>query len=61
MYTEETMAVGLARLGQPTQLIVAGPLKQLLSVDFGAPLHSLIITGNTHVMEEEMLNFFKQQ
>ncbi|KAG6546938.1 hypothetical protein Mapa_011554 [Marchantia paleacea] len=61
VYTEETMAVGLARLGQPTQLIVAGPLKQLLSVDFGAPLHSLIITGNTHVMEEEMLNFFKQQ
>ncbi|KAL2652263.1 hypothetical protein R1flu_020391 [Riccia fluitans] len=61
VYCEETMAVGLARLGQPTQLIVAGPLKQLLNVEFGPPLHSLIITGNIHVMEEEMLNFFKQQ
>lgn len=58
-YSEETLAVGMARLGSPDQLIVAGTLKGLLDVDFGAPLHCLVITGSIHVMEEEMLNFFR--
>ncbi|CAM6113433.1 unnamed protein product [Calypogeia fissa] len=58
-YTEDTLAVGMARLGSPDQLIVAGTLKELQDVDFGTPLHCLVITGSVHVMEEEMLNFFK--
>ncbi|CAM6126297.1 unnamed protein product [Calypogeia fissa] len=58
-YTEGTLAVGMARLGSPDQLIVAGTLKELHDVDFGTPLHCLVITGSVHVMEEEMLNFFK--
>ena len=33
------LAIGLARLGQPTQQIVAGTLEELLCVDFGGPLH----------------------
>lgn len=87
--TEDTLAVGLARLGcpdeaaaaaeaatgeeggkaaaatneawarPPAELIVAGPLGRLRDeVDFGPPLHSLVIVGDMHEMEEEMLRQF---
>lgn len=35
----DTFGVGCARLGQPTQQLVAGTLAELLLVDFGTPLH----------------------
>ncbi|KAG5189348.1 diphthine synthase [Tribonema minus] len=57
-YTKDTMAVGLARLGQPSQLIVSGTLDELITVDFGAPLHSLVIAGETHPIEEEVLAMY---
>lgn len=59
VYSEDTLCVGLARLGTSTQKIVAGRMKELLDVDFGLPLHSLVIAGTTHVMEEEFLSFYK--
>eukprot|EP00004_Rigifila_ramosa_P025366 TRINITY_DN7579_c0_g1_i1.p1 TRINITY_DN7579_c0_g1~~TRINITY_DN7579_c0_g1_i1.p1 ORF type:complete len:270 (-),score=68.78 TRINITY_DN7579_c0_g1_i1:2-811(-) len=58
-YGPDTMAVGLARIGTDTQLIVSGTLSQLKDVDFGPPLHSLVIAGELHPMELEMLNTFK--
>ncbi|RDX73980.1 putative diphthine methyl ester synthase [Mucuna pruriens] len=58
-YTEDTECVGLARLGSEDQMIVAGTMKQLQLIDFGAPLHCLVITGNTHPVEEEMLDFYR--
>lgn len=57
VYCDETMCVGLARLGSDSQKMVAGPMNQLLNVDFGAPLHSLVIVGETHPLEEEMMRF----
>lgn len=33
-------------------------MKQLLMVDFGPPLHCLVIVGKTHPVEEEMLDFY---
>lgn len=58
-YDENTMCVGVARVGSETQKIVAGPMKSLLDVDFGAPLHSLIIAGETHSIEDEILELYK--
>lgn len=58
-YTEDTECVGLARLGSEDQIIVAGTMKQLQLIDFGAPLHCLVITGKTHPLEEEMLDFYR--
>ena len=52
---KKTLCVGLARMGQETQQIVAGTLEELLTVDFGAPLHSLIICGELHDLELEVL------
>ena len=54
------MAIGIARLGSFTeQLIKAGTLNQLLSEDFGAPLHSLIVVGNRmHILEADYMRYF---
>ena len=49
----------MARVGQPDQLIVSGTLSELLTVDFGAPLHSLVIVGETDEIEREMLETFR--
>uniref|UniRef100_Q9H2P9-4 Isoform 4 of Diphthine methyl ester synthase n=1 Tax=Homo sapiens TaxID=9606 RepID=Q9H2P9-4 len=57
--TEETLCVGLARVGADDQKIAAGTLRQMCTVDLGEPLHSLIITGGSiHPMEMEMLSLF---
>eukprot|EP00959_Pyramimonas_sp_CCMP1952_P451239 9447621-Pyramimonas_sp.AAC.1 len=34
-------------------------LQELLTTDFGAPLHSFVIPGELHPLEEEMLDFFR--
>ncbi|KAL6522057.1 hypothetical protein OROMI_031934 [Orobanche minor] len=59
VYNEDTTCVGMARIGCEEQVIVAGSMKQLLDIDFGSPLHCLVIVGDTHPLEEEMLEFYK--
>lgn len=51
----KTLCVGLARMGQRTQKIVAGTLEELTKVDMGEPLHSLIVCGVLHDLELEVL------
>ncbi|KAK7853646.1 putative diphthine methyl ester synthase [Quercus suber] len=58
-YNEDTDCVGFARLGSEDQMIVAGTMRQLQTIDFGTPLHCLVIVGKTHPVEEEMLDFYK--
>jgi len=55
---KKTLCVGLARMGQPTQMIVAGTLEELLNADLGGPLHSLIICGKLHDLELEVVEEF---
>lgn len=40
------------------QVIASGPLRLLKDVDFGGPLHSMVIVGDVHYIEEEMLRSF---
>ncbi|XP_022087260.1 diphthine methyl ester synthase-like [Acanthaster planci] len=54
-FTEDTVCVGVARVGSDTQQMAAGTLQQLASVDLGGPLHSLVIAGKMHPLELEML------
>lgn len=49
------MCVGVARLGADDQVIRVATLRQLVSCDLGAPLHSLIVTGRLHPLEVELL------
>ncbi|KAL1023189.1 hypothetical protein UPYG_G00037470 [Umbra pygmaea] len=52
---EETICVGLARVGAEDQAIRTGTLRQLASSDLGGPLHSMIVTGHLHPLEVDML------
>lgn len=57
--TRDTLAVGMARLGQSSQKIVFGTVAQLMQVDFGAPLHCLTICGEIHPLESEFLKLYQ--
>ncbi|NXF03213.1 DPH5 synthase, partial [Smithornis capensis] len=56
--TENTICVGLARVGAPDEKIASGTLQQMATVELGSPLHSLIVTGTMHPLELEMLKLF---
>ncbi|XP_019357240.1 PREDICTED: diphthine methyl ester synthase isoform X1 [Gavialis gangeticus] len=56
--TEDTICVGLARVGATDQKIASGTLQELSTVELGGPLHSMIITGAMHPLEIEMLKLF---
>jgi diphthine methyl ester synthase len=57
--SDDMIVVGVARLGSEGQKIKAGKLKDVIKEDFGAPLHSLIIPGKLHDIENEMLELWK--
>ncbi|CAG8721515.1 9945_t:CDS:1, partial [Scutellospora calospora] len=59
-YTPESLAIGIVRLGSLTdQQIKVGTLNQLMSQDFGSPLHSLVIVGSrVHVLEIDFMKYF---
>jgi diphthine synthase len=58
--TPQTRAVGMARVGQDTEAIVSGTLEALCEVDFGGPLHSLVLVapGTPHELEVQMLEHY---
>lgn len=55
---EIPLYVGCARAGSPDPVIAAGTAERLRAVDFGGPLHILIVPGALHVMEREYLEAF---
>lgn len=55
VFTPTTLCVGVARIGNATQCIVAGNAAALRDVDFGGPLHSLVVVGETHELERDYL------
>ena len=57
--TPQSLAVGLARVGQADQRVVFGSLQELLTVDFGAPLHSVVLVGAIDEVERDMLDVYR--
>ena len=58
-YDEQTLFVGLARVGHETQAIKACTLKEMKETDLGPPLHSLILPStHLHPLEKEYLQQF---
>nr|CAD7198215.1 unnamed protein product [Timema douglasi] len=53
--TEKTLCVGVARVGSPSQKIVACSLEEMRTTDLGSPLHSLVIVGRLQPLELEYL------
>ncbi|XP_003373679.1 diphthine synthase [Trichinella spiralis] len=56
---ETSRCVGLARIGWPDQKIVCRSLAEMSTTDLGEPLHSLVIVGSTHPLEEEALRMWQ--
>lgn len=54
--SEDTAAVGCARIGSSSRTIRAASLGELATADLGPPLHSLIVPGELHFTEEEALD-----
>ncbi len=54
----DSMVVGCARIGGDFK-IKYSKVSELMEFDFGKPLHCLVIPGNLHFMEEEMLENWK--
>ena len=51
--------VCLARVGTDTQNIVTVSLEQGSQLDMGAPLHSMVIPGDCHFLEQDCLNMWR--
>jgi len=47
--------VGVARVGAVTQMIARDSLQEIHHWDLGPPLHSLVVVGRLHPLEERML------
>lgn len=58
---DDTMVIGLARIGHPDEKIVYGKLSEVVKVYFGKPLHAIIIPGNIHHIEEEALKLYSYE
>jgi len=52
---DNTLTIGLARIGCSSEKVKGGCLKEVLSENFGPPPHSLIIPGELHPIEAEAL------
>ena len=50
-----TYAIVASRIGFKDQSIISGRISNLLKMDFGAPPHSIIITGKLHFTESDAL------
>ncbi|PVX24447.1 MAG: diphthine synthase, partial [Candidatus Bathyarchaeum sp.] len=53
--TTKTLVMGVARAGSPEPEVKAGYIEDVISHDFGAPPHTLIVPGKLHFMEAEAL------
>ncbi|KAJ5450559.1 Diphthine methyl ester synthase [Penicillium daleae] len=59
VYGPDSLAIGAARVGAPDQKLVVGTLKELSTVEMGAPLHSLVLLGRrTHDLERDYIRQF---
>lgn len=59
VYTADSLAVGVARVGADDQRMASGTLKELSEVDLGPPLHSLILLGSrAHDLERDFIRSF---
>lgn len=57
---ENSTCIGLARVGSSTQQIVKTTFIEAINIDLGPPLHSLVIPGDMHPIEEEMIDLFSR-
>ncbi len=55
---EDTLLCVASKIGSPEEKVYAGYPKDLLEMDFGEPLHTVVLPGNLHFMEAYALAYF---
>ncbi len=55
IFTPHRLVCVVARAGGPDVLVRAGTLAELRGMDFGGPMHSIVVPGKMHFMEAEAL------
>ncbi len=50
-----TLVCVVARAGSPDCVVSAGPISDLIQRSYGPPLHSIVVPGKLHFLEEEAL------
>lgn len=60
-FSTDTFAIGLARIGDDGQTVVTGTVGELLSYDFGAPMHCIIVPASMSVVEEESVELLTKR
>ncbi|WP_409200740.1 diphthine synthase [Methanobrevibacter sp. DSM 116169] len=53
--TEDTLAIGIARVGSKDVSVKASKISDLINEDFGSPLHCILIPADLHIVEAEYL------
>lgn len=56
VFTEDSVVYAIARAGSPEPRVVRATLKALAAADLGAPLHTIVVPGNLHFVEEEAVD-----
>lgn len=52
---EDTLICAGARIGSPSEALLAGPPGTIIEADMGPPLHCLVLPGKLHFMEAQAL------
>ena len=55
LINEDSLAVGIARVGSKDVVVRAGKISDLIDYDFGGPLHCIVIPADLHIVEAEYL------
>nr|CAG4652059.1 EOG090X0AVB [Triops cancriformis] len=55
---KSTLTVGVARVGSPSQQMVADELVKLVDCDLGGPLHCMVVVGKTHPLETDFMKTY---
>ncbi len=56
--SKKTQVCAVARAGSRDSVVSAGTLDDLLTTDFGPPLHTIVVPGKLHFLEEDALRVF---
>lgn len=57
--TDDALCVGVSRIGHDDQRIIYGTLAEMKDLDFGPPLHSFVLCGKMHFLEEEYMAYYR--
>jgi len=56
--SEDSVCIGVARVGTDAQCLKTSTLSEMTTTDLGQPLHSLVLVGQLHSLEKDMLRQF---